>query len=70
MEVIFSNAISKYSTDKPIEIAPLWQKLRKEYPEISYKNYGFSGLLEMLKSLDKNKFVISRVNNVNYISLK
>lgn len=70
LESLFSNAISKYSPDKPIAIAPLWQKLRKENPELSYKNYGFGGLLEMLKSLDKNKFIISRTNNVNYISLK
>ncbi|RTL01499.1 MAG: NYN domain-containing protein [Proteobacteria bacterium] len=70
LESIFSTAINKYSPDKPIAIAQLWNCLRKEQPELSYKNYGFSGLLDMLKSLDQNKFVISRKNNVSFIALK
>lgn len=70
LESIFAEAITKYSPNKPIQIAQLWNSLRRENPELSYKNYGFSGLLDMLKSLDKTKFVISKENNVNFINLK
>lgn len=70
LENMFCDAINKYSPNKPIVVAQLWNKLRKENPTFSWKDYGFRGLIEMLNSLDKSKFIISKASSVNYISLK
>lgn len=71
LDTIFSEAILKYSDNKqPINISTLWNKFRKENPDFNFKSYGFGGLLDMLQSLDKNTFLLTKESNINYIQLK
>ena len=56
--------------DGVMELSLLSQELKKQFPDFSVKNYGFSQFKKFVKSFSSMKLETDKTNNKNYVRLK
>ena len=56
--------------DGVMELSLLSQELKRQFPDFSVKNYGFSQFKKFVKSFSSMKLETDKTNNKNYVRLK
>ena len=56
--------------DGVMELSLLSQELKRQFPDFSVKNYGFSQFKKFVKSFSSLKLETDKTNNKNYVRLK
>lgn len=56
--------------DGVMELSLLSQELKRQFPDFSVKNYGFSQFKKFVKSFSSLKLETDKTNNKNYVKLK